>query len=408
MRERWWVPLTSSTVVLSPLLVVIGVVVSMSNASFVDAYWLDLSSKSTVSVLFLAPALAALAAWDASRWRILMTAAARSWVALLVRHLAFVAVTTSVTFGIALFALYAQVPPTVGTPRFDVLALGIGVVTAYAAVGFLLGRFLSGLVAAPLAFGAIWVWVAYTPAIEPFWLRNVTGNIGTSCCSLDSELVPLALVAPAIVAVTLLCCTVVVLTWSNRSSAWAGSSVAVAGALLGAASMMSSVGADPVQTRSGDQTCVEVDVRQFCAWPEHAAALAEATPRLNETARRLDDAGLRLPTTLRENKKDPHGWSFSLGADSPDFWSQTLAVSPLDELPPPCTNQSDGVWPAGENLALAGAWLASVGGMSAAEAADSQGASLSELRRLRASDRNAQLQWFLRAESAMRTCERLS
>ncbi|MFZ2502026.1 MAG: hypothetical protein WAW88_05105 [Nocardioides sp.] len=373
LRDRWWLMLTMSTVVLSPLLVILGVVVSMSNANFIDPYWLDLSAKSTVSVLFLAPGFAALAAWDAAMWRNLMPAAARSWGAILIRTIAYVAVATSLTFVITLLALYFQVSPTVGAPRLDVLALGVVVVTGYAALGFLMGRFLSRLIAAPLAFGTVWAWVAYTPAVEPFWMRNVTGNLGTSCCSLDFELVPLALVAPALLAVTLLCCTLILLAWSARRVAWLCCAGALAAALFASALMMPGVGADPVQKRTGEQTCRQVEARQFCAWPEQAAALSAATPRLNETAQRLEGAGLQLPATLRENQKSPDGWSFSLGANSPEVWGQTLAVSPLDELPPPCSNRNKGVWPAGEYLPLAGAWLASVGGMRASEAADSQG-----------------------------------
>lgn len=405
VRERQWLLLTSSTALMSPLLFIAGVVVSLSNANFVDPYWLDLSSKSTVSVLFLAPGFAALGAWDAAKWRILMTAAARPWSALLVRHLATVAVTTAVTFAVALMALYTQVPPTVGLPRVDVLALGVAVVTAYAAVGFLLGRFLSGLVAAPLAFGAVWGWVAYTPAIEPFWLRNVTGNIGTSCCSLGFELVPVALVAPLLIAAALLGGTLVVLAWPARRRAWLVSGIAVASAVIGSASMMSSVGADPVRTRTGEQICREASGTMFCAWPEHESALDEALPSLGGATERLEAAGLRLPSTLRENQKSRDGWSFSLAADTPEFWSQTLAVSPLDELPPPCTNRNGGVWPAGENLALAGAWLATVAGTPPAEAAASQGASLAELRQLRNRDPATQLAWYQSAESAMHTCE---
>lgn len=405
LRDRYWMPLSLTTVVASPLLVVIGILVSLSNAGYADPYWLDLSAKATVSVLFLAPGFAALAAWDAARWQTLMSAAVRSWGRLLAQCLVFVAAMSALTFACTLAILYAQVPPSVGWPRLDVLLLGTMAITGYSAVGFVLGRFLSRLVSAPLAFGAVWGWVAYTPAIQPFWLRNVTGNLGTSCCGLDVELVPLALVAPGILTVALVIAAAVLVTWTHRRIAWAGAVVLVAGALFAAASMMAPVGADPVQRRTGEQFCTSSAQREFCAWPEHAAALRQATPDLASTTKRLEAAGLDLPDPLRENTKSAGGWSFSLASGNPQSGGRTLALSPLDELPPPCTDHNGGIWPAGKNFALAGAWLASVGGASEEIAAESHEAPLHRLRRLRERSPDEQLRWYSQVYSAMQTCE---
>ncbi|MBO9521082.1 MAG: hypothetical protein J7518_06045 [Nocardioidaceae bacterium] len=406
--DRWWLWRTQSTVVLSPVLVVLGCLVSLSNADYADPYWLDLSSKSTVSVLFLAPGFAALAAWDGARWRRLAPAAVRSWIALLALCLSAVALATLLTFAITLLVLDVQVRPAGGAPRLDVLALGVLVVSAYAAVGFVLGRYLPRLIAAPLAFGLVWGWVAFTPAVQPFWMRNVTGNLGTSCCALDVELVPLALVAPGLLAVALLASAAVVLAWSWRRAAWVVAALLVAGSLAAAASMMRPVGADPVQRRTGSQVCVTAGSRSFCAWPEHDGRLRRAAPSLGRTAQRLAATGLDVPPRLRESTRAPGGWSFSLGGGNPDQWGKTLAVSPLDELPPPCTDRTGGVWPAGENLELAGAWLLTAGGADEAFAAEAQGASLRRLRELRALPVGDQVHWYARAYAAMQTCEPVS
>lgn len=398
-------PLSSTTVIVSPLLCVLGVLVSMSNATFVDAYWLDLSSKSTVSLLFLAPGFAALAAWDAARWRSLMQGSARSWVSVLGLVVTYVAVATSGTFLVSLLVLGVQVTPSVGFPRLDVLALGVAVTCAYTALGFVLGRFLPGLTAAPLAFGLVWGWVAYTPAVQPFWLRNITGNIGSSCCSLDVELVPLALLAPVTVAVALLAASVTVLSWPGRRAAWVLSAGGVALGVVVAATMMSGVGADPVQRRHGPQDCIEDAGRDFCAWPEHAEELRQTVPALGRAAGALSTAGLDVPSTLRENTKSSDRWSFSLGGGSPELRARTLVLSQLDELPPPCTDRTAGVWPAGVDYELAGAWLLVVAGTPAADAADSTGASLPALTRMLGTGPRAQVRWYRAALAAMRTCD---
>ncbi|MBA3781070.1 MAG: hypothetical protein H0X12_04345 [Nocardioides sp.] len=400
-------PLTTTTLVLSPVLVIFGVVVSLSNAGFADPYWLDLSSKSTVGVLFLAPGFAALCAWDAARWRSLAQTSVRSWVELLAWQLLYVVVATAVTFAVTLAILYAQVPPAVGAPRFDVLALGTGVTAAYAAVGFAFGRFMPRLVAASAAFGVVWLWVAYTPAVQPFWMRNVTGNLGTSCCAVDTELAPMALTAPAVLALGLLVGVCVILTWSHWRVAQVGSALVVVAALALSGSLVSSVGADPVQRRSGAQECLGAADTRFCGWPEHAAALSEAAPVLVKTVLRLREAGLDVPESLHEDQK-ANGWSFSLAADSPDIWGSVLATSKIDDLPPACTDDNGGLWPAGEDYPLVGAWLAAVGGVPEREAAQTWGASPRELKRLLGTSAASQLAWFDETDAAMRTCEPVS
>lgn len=405
-RGRWWLALTSSTVVMSPLIVLIGIVVALSNSSFADPYWLDLSSKSTISILFAAPGFAALSAWDAARWRVLADTSVRGWLEILGRHLLVVATITVGIFLVTLAILYARQTPLAGTPRFDVIAAGVWVTVAYAAVGFAIGRFLPRLAAAPAAFGVVWLWVAYTPAIQPFWLRNVTGNLGTSCCAMDRELVPSALLAPTVLTTGLLIGVVVVLLWSQQTLAWGAMTGVVALAMFAAASMVSSVGADPVQRRTGDQGCVTARGYTFCAWPEHREVLERAAGPLSITVSRMERAGLRLPRALNEDQVGSGGWSLSLGGDDVSSWRVALATSPLVGLPPPCANRNGGVWPAGSQWELAAAWLSTVAGTSPSDAAADQGASRQRLRRLLARSESRQLAWYRKVEPALHSCER--
>jgi hypothetical protein len=405
LKARWWLTFTSSTVLASPLLLLGGVLMSLSNSDFVDPYWLDLSSKSTVGMLLLAPGFAALGAWDAARWRVLAAGASRTWVELLLRHLGVVAAMTAVAYFVSLAILFMRTPPVTGLPRLDVLAVGILTTTAYTVVGFVAGRFLPRFIAAPATFIVVWLWVAYTPAIQPFWLRNVTGNLGTSCCSLDRQLVSSALPAPTVVALALIAAAVVVLTWSRRLLAWLGSTVVVGIGLVMAATLVSGVGADPVEERTGNQDCINSGSMRLCAWPEHSDRLHNAAPVIAEAAGRLRDAGLSMPMVLRENTRSAD-WSFSLGAPDSATWQRVFATSPLNALPPACTNDNGGYWPAGESLPLATAWLlVKAGADPPKEAADETGAETKQLRSLLTSAASTQSSWFSSTLSAMKTCE---
>lgn len=403
MRRRFWVEMTSSTAVVGLVAVGLGVAVAMPNVVYADPSWLDVSSKSTGSVLLLAPALAALSAWDAARWRLLMSASVRRWEELLARHLVLVATLAALSFAVTLGAVTATVEPPGGLPRFDVLATGVWMVVTYAAFGFLLGRFLPPMIGAVAAFAAVWLWVAYTPAITPFWLRNVTGNLAASCCSIDRELVDHALVAPALVGTALLVATVLILSRPRWTSAVAGLAV-VAVAMTTSASWMSGVGADPVRWRTGDRQCEQSAGTTLCAWREHADRLAAAVRPLGAAADRLRRAGLDVPHDVRENDAHAGRWSFSLGSDQRDEWVMSLATSPLRSLPPACIEDRDGVWPAGEDEPLAAAWLMVSAGIGADTAVDRTEVERSRLDRLLSRAPAAQLAWFDERLAAMSTC----
>ena len=164
--QIWW-PLTQVSVLLSPVLIVLGVVVAGASSSYLEPYWLDVASKSITSIIFIAPAFAAMSAWDASRWRHLAIASVRSPAGLLLRHVVWVATATSIIFGVTHLYLLTEVGTPVGKPTVGIILMAVWATTGYAAVGFLLGWFVPRLVAVPIAFAGTWFWVAYTPAIQP-------------------------------------------------------------------------------------------------------------------------------------------------------------------------------------------------------------------------------------------------
>jgi hypothetical protein len=408
--RRPWIGLTLTTAVASPILLVVGVLVARTNSPWLEPSWLDVSAKSTGSFVVLGPALAALSAWDAARWRVLSVLPVRGSVQLLVRHLAVVAAVTLVTFAGSAVVLVATVRPPTGLPDVGVLTTGVWMVVAYSAVGFALGQRLPRTVAAPLAFALVWCWVAYTPAIEPFWLRNVTGNLAASCCTLDTELVDHALQAPAVIGAALVLGSLLVVRWPGAVVAGVTSLALVAAAVGLASSWMAGVGADPVTAREDERVCVQRDGTSLCAWPEHAALgrLKAGADGLGAAAGRLRAAGLPVPARLDEGASAHDGWSFDLSGPSVRDWVRTLATSPLSALPPDCIEDGGGAWPAGDRQPLVAAWLEVVAGAaSPRQAADDAGAAPVELARLLRRDAGDQAAWYRTTRAALDGCDPL-
>lgn len=404
VRSRLWLPLTSTTFLLTPVLAVIGVLISLNNATYASPYWLDLSAKATISLLLLGPGYAAVSAWDAARWRTVASAASRTWLELWGRHLVIVALATTATFGLTLGLLYLDDPPRTGAPRIDVLAAGVLSTVGYAAMGFAVGRLLPRVVAAPAAFLVTWLWVAYTPAIEPLWLRNLTGHLGTSCCGLDVQLAPHALAAPAVVAIGILGAAAAMLAVGRLRAALVVALALVVTGVTAGGLLVRDLGADPVVARQGAQECQTAEGTTWCAWPEHADRLERAVPRLATAIAGLRSAGLLMPEVLREGVRTD-GWAFDLSSTDEDSWADILSVSPLDQMPPPCTDTNGGTWPAGRYYETAAAWLQIVSGSPVGQAISDQGASRKKVEALRAGTPEAQLDWFQSAYHAMQTCD---
>lgn len=405
-RRALWLPLTTSTVVLSPVLMALGVLVTLTNAGFAEPYWLDLSAKSTIGILFMAPGFAALAAWDAVRWRQVRGASVRSWVTLALLHAGFVALASALTYLLVLAFLWVSHPPTAGLPRLDVIATAVWASAAYAVVGFVMGRFLPRLAAAPAAFVAVWLWVAYTPAVEPFWLRNVTGNLGTSCCSTSEQLAGGALGAPLLMTSALLVAGLVLLPAGTAARSIAAVGVLALGTGL-AAQWAGDLDADPVEPRAGDQVCIERQGLTVCGWPEHRDKLAPAAEALAPVVRRLREAGLDVSERLTAGG-DASGWSLSLGGDTAEQWVDSLVASPLVHLPPDCAGEPGWGWGQAELLSLTQAWLGVTAGRSAEEAADLSGVPADDLERVLALPDSRQLTWFEQSLALMDECEPMS
>jgi hypothetical protein len=150
--------------------------------------WAGASARST-TILFLAGPLAAgCAAWEMSRLRraqIAALAPARS-----VAVIAAWSALPSFALGVVcvLTALLTAVPMVSGVPgSLDPrpVVIAVLVVAAHTLLGAAAGWLLSPYLSIPLALVASYVWHVYPRAIEPLWIRHLTGSTWTDCCEVD-------------------------------------------------------------------------------------------------------------------------------------------------------------------------------------------------------------------------------
>ncbi len=404
----WWFVRSSATVRLAPVIVAAAVFVTMSNTQFLSPYWLDLSAKTTTSTLVLCPALAATTAWDSGRWRGVSMTAARSSFQLFGWAMTTAAAVTAVAVGVCLAFLLPKQTPQVGSPVVGLLLLPIAGTLGYAALGWVLGRLFYDLDATGLAFGLVWVWLAFSPTVQPFWLRNVSPNIGTSCCSIDQQLAPNALLGPALLSLGLLVAGALLAQWSFGRVAVSIAAAVLVGSAAVSMWLVRDLEADPVEARSGAQKCTSGEGTEFCSWPEHGDELAEAAARLEPAASAMREVGIDVPTRLREGvPTGADGVQFSLeGARAAD-WTSSLALSPLADLPPSCLESNGGYWPAGVLYDAVALWLLQTAGVDEESVADVDPTIAAEVQAIREGTGGEQAAWYAHTMSALRDCNEI-
>ncbi|MEU3792792.1 hypothetical protein AB0F07_23810 [Streptomyces fructofermentans] len=69
--------------------------------------------------------------------------------------------------------LRADVIPSLDSMRLPVMALLVCL--AYAVIGFAIGLKMKPVIAAPIAAVAVWIVIAFTRSVQPYWIRHVSG-----------------------------------------------------------------------------------------------------------------------------------------------------------------------------------------------------------------------------------------
>lgn len=335
-----------------------------------DPYGVSLTAAGTVTLGFVAPVCAALAAWEGGRLR-----RADWWSLPHVRPLAAVAGALLAPVIVAgLLAVLAAIivefakSSLLAIPDLRLVLLSLLVITGHAMVGFAVGLRVPVVVAAPSVLVASYLWMAFPRAMEPLWLRHLNGSL-SSCCLPQDDLALSALVAAMLVALGMALAGAVLIAQHGRwRNLVIGIGVLVASFGL-ASPLVADLGPDPVVARNADElVCRESGGMTVCVWPEHAERLDEVVGIATRAVERWRAVGLSVPSKYSEARvtdadAETSGFGFSRQSSQADIL-HTLAYGLLPALP---TCAETGAYPGFDARDPIHAWYDATGGMSKAD-----------------------------------------
>jgi hypothetical protein len=382
-----------------------------------DPYNVALTAAATVSLGFVAPVCAALAAWEGGRLR-----RAEWWNLPHVRSLAGVATWSLVPVVLAgLLAVLAGAAVELAkggllaVPDLRLLGLSVLVIAAHSVVGFAVGLRVPVVIAAPSVLIGSYLWMAFPRAMEPLWLRHLNGSL-SSCCLLQDELAPRAVAAAAVVAAGMVIggATLLAQHWRWRNLALTLGALVLSFVI--AVPLVAGMGPDPAVPRNAEElVCRQGSGVTVCVWPEHTGRLDEVLELTTQAVDRWEATGLPVPTTYSEQRATQlEAGSSSFGFSRRSSRGDILHALAYGLLPPwpPCADT--GSYPGFDAQDAVHAWYDATAGMSMADLAQRfppSGAPgvpspLDILRALRATSPQARAAWLAANLAALASCDR--
>ncbi|WP_394215357.1 hypothetical protein [Brachybacterium vulturis] len=248
-------------------------------------------------------------------------------------------------------ALWFQATPALMSGSLEVAIAPLLVAAAWisASVGFgwLLGSHALLRIAAPLSVLTVYIGAGFPAALDPPWLRHLTG-LTSGCCAIY-EVADLQAAAAGILTVgAVLGMSLVFSAVSTRALPRVATACVALGAVIAVATgitLARPLPRDAVLDRPGPMSCVDVG-RPLCVWPEHAQLVHEHRAGLLAMTEAVDGAGLELPTAITERKATEHPWPESTVSLSSErgkvglYWAYAEALLPRDDL---CLDRPDTV-----------------------------------------------------------------
>jgi hypothetical protein len=382
-----------------------------------DGYAVDASAKGTATLPFVAPLVAACAAWEGSRLR-----RGRVWSAPSVRSrlaIGFWAVLPAVLVGIVAItvAIVAQsMRSNAGLPDVRFVIMSAVDLAAYGALGLTLGLLLPFAVAGPVAIVVPYLWLAFVPAMQPVWLRHLTGMF-RDCCTNAQDLGLRAPLASMLVDVGIVGAAALLVTGgagvARRIVAPVGSfviSLAAGVVLVSGMTYTPAVARDP-----GVLDCSTANDVTVCLWPERRQRADEVAAIVRDVHNAWQAAGITPPSVYTEAAAGvkPDGalaFIFNGAGSTRDDIINSLAEAMAPTLTD-CPNGSEGAIV----LEYLDAWYAAAGGMSHARLQDEYGYEqgppypevLDVVSDLEAATPEARQEWTARAGRLAQICEGL-
>lgn len=253
------------------------------------------------AVILIAPVCAASGAWQLGRLRAdptLIRTSARSRA-----RIVFDAVWVDVVVGLgvvvgvlAVSTWRAGVPPDV-----PLAAAGMSALVAWTAVGAGLGHVVALPVAVPAAAVTSYVALTFPVALEPVWLRHLSG-VWFSCCPTDVVFASSAMLPAVAVAATLLAIAGTMMSGLPRFRAVAACLVVGLVGIAAATNLAQPIGIDPYAPRPESQLQCTGDDVEWCVWPEHASSVAALDQVGAASYRRWQQAGVAVPDGFTEGR----------------------------------------------------------------------------------------------------------
>ncbi len=325
--------------------------------------WLSALGSAGFALPFVAPACAAAGAWESTRLvrgRADRWLPSRSWLAVV-----FPLVTPVILLGVfgmvvASFFTIARAEPSVGGPSLGIIAMWVVVLAAHSMAGFLIGKRLPLVLAAPLALGLSFVLTAYPAAFEPLWLRHlVTGGL-SECCSLNESLDWRGPGSAVVVALGVLVAALLMMTALSRAVRVSTALGALVAGLTGGVVLAQGLSAMPIVDRASTELHCEGSSPRICLWPEIAgSSLAEMVRENAIDARlRMIRAGLKVPATLTMSSKPGAGELYmgSWSQPTPTAVRSGIAGGLIPSGPPECWFSGQ-AYPGGAAFGPVDSWL---------------------------------------------------
>jgi len=331
-----------------------------------DAYPVSATALGTAGLAFIVPFAAATAAWEGSRLR-----RGGFWHGPWVRpHAEILADRLWPAVVVSIVAVLAGVEASVlesggGLPDGRPIGVAALDIVAFAAAGAATGLLLPFAIAGPLAIVVPLFWLAFVPAMDPVWLRHITGMF-RDCCAATEDLSIRPIVASSLVDLGILAATAFAISnvTEIRRGIAMGASLVVAGSV--ATALVAGMSYAPTSNRSlADLTCARASAATICVWPEHQADLIPMVRVLPTVLARWSDAGIPAPDlfTEAESSAAPAGSAILVlsggGALGDDGIIEALSSSLLPTYPN-CLNGGSTGWQVAEYLQ---AWYEAAAGM---------------------------------------------
>lgn len=372
-------------------------------------YWPGVTGAATFALAFVAPACAASGAWEASRLhrgRVAEWAPSRSRVVTAAWLLAPVVAMGVLAMGVALTLVALDARPGAGLPHVGILAVWLAVVCSHAVGGFLLGRVAPLAVAAPLALVGSFLISAYPPAMEPVWMRHLTGGGLRDCCALSQVPDTHAISSALLVGGGMVLASLALLARRRVAAIACSAFVLATGIALGSYVAMNAEATASTDRSSRHLQCSGAQP-QVCVWPELAPRADHIRKTVSDVHDRLTGAGVPVPATFTTSW-DPAHDELSLGIDlsTPDTVIAAAAATSLMPNEPPACALAGEDYPGYAAFGPLSAWLETVAGVDATERAGRYDREDGALAMAVAGESGAvQEQWFTYNWNALTACE---